>query len=184
MMPRGKLVFITGAARSGKSSFAERMAAETGNPVTYIATCVPGDEEMLERVERHQARRPAHWRTVEEPLDPALFIRENDGPGKVFLLDCITLLLMNLILDPKSGLTEDELLEKMTELAQVSYNSAADVIMVSNEVGWGVVPGDPLSRMYRDVIGRANQLLAAQADEAWFTVSGIPLELKSLAKGK
>ena len=183
MIPRGKLVFITGAARSGKSSFAERMAAETGSPVIYIATCVPGDEEMLERVARHQARRPANWRTVEEPLDPASVIRVNDGPGKVFLLDCITLLVLNLILDPKSGIAEDELLEKITELSQVSYNSAADVIMVSNEVGWGIVPGDPLSRMYRDVIGRANQALAAQADEAWFTVSGIPLELKSLAKG-
>jgi adenosylcobinamide kinase/adenosylcobinamide-phosphate guanylyltransferase len=183
MISRGKLVFITGAARSGKSSFAERMAAETGSPVIYIATCVPGDEEMLERVARHQARRPANWRTVEEPLDPASVIKENDSPGKVFLLDCITLLVLNLILDPKSGLAEDELLEKMAELAQVSYYSAADVIMVSNEVGWGIVPGDPLSRMYRDVIGRANQAFAAQADEAWFTVSGIPLELKSLAKG-
>ncbi len=183
MIPRGKLVFITGAARSGKSSFAERMAAETGSPVIYIATCVPGDEEMLERVARHQARRPANWRTVEEPIDPASVISANDGPGRVFLLDCITLLVLNLILDPKSGLAEDELLEKIAELAQVSYNSAADVIMVSNEVGWGIVPGDPLSRMYRDVIGRANQALAAQADEAWFTVSGIPLELKSLAKG-
>ena len=183
MMPRGKLIFITGAARSGKSSFAERMAAEIGNPVIYIATCVPGDQEMVERVSRHQARRPANWQTVEEPLDPASVIREKDSPGMVFLLDCITLLVLNLILDPRSGSAEDELLEKIAELAQVSYNSAADMIIVSNEVGWGIVPGDPLSRRYRDVIGRANQALAAQADEAWLTVSGIPLELKSLAKG-
>ena len=183
MMPRGKLVFITGAARSGKSSFAEKLAAEMAGPVTYIATCVPGDAEMLERVARHQARRPAHWCTVEEPLDPASVIVENDDPGKVFLLDCITLLVLNLILDPDMGLDEGGLLGQIAELARVSHEATAHVIIVSNEVGWGIVPGDPLSRMYRDVIGRANQALAAQADEVWFTVSGIPLELKSLVKG-
>lgn len=182
-MSRGRLVFITGAARSGKSSFAEKVAAEMANPVTYIATCVPGDEEMRHRVALHQARRPTHWRTIEEALDPASVIRKNDGPDRVFLLDCITLLVMNLIFNPGVGLDEDGLLQQIVELARISREAAAHVIIVSNEVGWGIVPADPVSRIYRDVIGRANQALAEQADAVWVTVSGIPLELKTSALG-
>ncbi len=180
MSSRGKLIFITGAARSGKSFFAEKMAAELAGKVTYIATCVPGDDEMHARVARHRARRPVDWQTVEEAFNPAQVIKETDEPGRVFLLDCLTLLVSNLMLQPDIETDEEQILAKISELAQVSYEAAAHIIIVSNEVGWGIVPGDPLSRLYRDIIGRANQKLAACADEAYVTIAGIPVELKAL----
>ncbi len=184
MQARGKLIFITGAARSGKSYFAEKMAANFDGEVIYIATCVPGDDEMRERVARHQARRPDIWQTVEEAYEPVQVIEQLDGSGRIFLLDCVTLLVSNLMLQPDAQMGEEQVLEKISVLAQAGYESAAHVIVVSNEVGWGIVPGDPLSRTYRDIIGRANQILAAYADEAYATISGIPIELKSLTKGK
>lgn len=182
MPSRGRLVFITGAARSGKSYFAEQMAAESGEEVTYIATCIPADDEMRDRVSRHQARRPMQWKTIEEELDPARVIIEHDRIGHVFLLDCLTLLVSNLMLQPGGEAQEEEILGKITELARVSRASASQVIIVSNEVGSGIVPGDALSRNYRDIIGRANQVIAAQADEAYITIAGIPVELKALSK--
>jgi Adenosyl cobinamide kinase/adenosyl cobinamide phosphate guanylyltransferase len=181
MSSRGKLVFITGAARSGKSFFAEKMAAELGGKVTYIATCVPGDDEMQARVKLHQARRPAEWQTIEEAYNPAQVIKEADEPGCVFLLDCLTLLVSNLMLQSDILPEEGQILEQISDLAQVSYQAAAHVLIVSNEVGWGIVPGDPLSRLYRDIIGRANQKLAQFADEVYVTIAGIPIELKVLA---
>lgn len=187
MSYRGKLVFITGAARSGKSFFAEKMAKrleeELGGEVTYIATCVPGDDEMRERVARHQARRPASWKTIEEPLNPVQVIKQLDKPRSIFLLDCLTLLVSNLILQPDIEPNEEQILEKISDLAQVGYESNAHVIIVSNEVGWGIVPGDPLSRLYRDIIGRANQKIASCADEVYVTIAGIPIELNALTKG-
>lgn len=181
MPSRGKFIFITGAARSGKSFFAEKMAARLKGEVTYIATCVPADDEMRDRVARHQSRRPQSWRTIEEDLEPARVIKDFDQPGNIFLLDCLTLLVSNLILQPGEERGEEEVLERIAELARVSYESASHVIIVSNEVGWGIVPGDPLSRLYRDIIGRANQKMALSADEAYLTVAGIPIELKALA---
>ncbi|MDD3889134.1 MAG: bifunctional adenosylcobinamide kinase/adenosylcobinamide-phosphate guanylyltransferase [Syntrophomonadaceae bacterium] len=182
MPSRGKLVFVTGAARSGKSFFAEKMAATLGGKVTYIATCVPGDDEMRDRVARHQARRPPNWQTIEEDLNPSRVIKAFDEPGRIFLLDCLTLLISNLILQPDIEPGEEEILQRITELAQVSYESKAHVIIVSNEVGWGIVPGDSLSRLYRDIIGRANQKIVSCADEAYLTIAGIPIELKTLSR--
>lgn len=184
MTSRGKLIFVTGAARSGKSFFAEKMAAELAVQVTYIATCVPGDDEMRDRVARHQARRPGGWLTIEEALDPARVIKENDKPDQVFLLDCLTLLVSNLIFQPDEKVDEEAILAEISRLAKVSSESAAHVIIVSNEVGWGIVPGDPLSRLYRDIIGRANQKIAEYADEAYITIAGIPIELKALTQGR
>ncbi|MEN6324986.1 MAG: bifunctional adenosylcobinamide kinase/adenosylcobinamide-phosphate guanylyltransferase [Syntrophomonas sp.] len=182
MPSRGKLVFVTGAARSGKSFFAEKMAAELEGKVIYIASCVPGDDEMRDRVARHQARRPNYWQTIEEDLHPARVIKELGESGHIFLLDCLTLLVSNLMLRPDAEPDEEQILEEISELARVSRESAAHVIIVSNEVGWGIVPGDPLSRLYRDIIGRANQKMASCADEAYITIAGIPIELKALAK--
>jgi adenosylcobinamide kinase / adenosylcobinamide-phosphate guanylyltransferase len=178
---RGKLIFITGAARSGKSYWAEKMADDGESQVIYIATCVPGDEEMLERVNRHKKRRPAGWQTIEEPLDPARIIKELDQPRHIFLLDCMTLLLSNWMLQADQATAEDKLLEQISELAEVSYKAAGTVIIVSNEVGWGIVPVDSLTRRYRDILGRANQKIAASADEAYITIAGIAVELKALA---
>lgn len=181
MTTRGKLIFVTGAARSGKSYWAEKLAASSKAPVSYIATCIPGDEEMLDRVARHQARRPAEWQTIEEPNYPAGVIKDLDEPGRVFLLDCLTLLLSNRLLAAGEENGEKQIINEVSELAQVSRDSMAQVIIVSNEVGWGIVPGDPLSRSYRDIIGRANQIVAEHADEAYVCIAGIPVELKALS---
>lgn len=183
MPDRGKLVFVTGAARSGKSFFAEKLAAEFAGKVTYIATCVPGDEEMLDRVARHKSRRPVDWQTIEEAFDPARVIQELDESGHIFLLDCITLLVSNLLLQSNLEVSEEQVVEKISELARIGYEAAAHVIIVSNEVGGGIVPADPLSRLYRDIIGRANQKIAALADEVYVTIAGIPIELKALTQG-
>lgn len=181
MTSRGKLIFITGAARSGKSYWAEKLAANAGALVSYIATCIPGDEEMLDRVARHQARRPAEWQTIEEANYPVGVIKDLDELGRVILLDCLTLLLSNRLLAPGEENSEESILNEVRELAQVGHDIMAQVIIVSNEVGWGIVPGDPLSRMYRDIVGRANQIMAEYADEAYICIAGIPVELKSLA---
>ncbi len=135
---------------------------------------------MRERVARHQARRPSAWQTIEEPLNPARVVKQLDGEAHIFLLDCLTLLISNLILQPDIEPDEEQVVDKIAELAQVGYESAAHVIIVSNEVGWGIVPGDPLSRLYRDIIGRANQKIAACADQSYITIAGIPVELKAL----
>ncbi len=183
MQDKGKFIFVTGSARSGKSFFAEKLAVKLGGKVSYIATCVPGDEEMRIRVAQHQARRPAEWLTVEEAFDPARVIKELDQPGHVFLLDCMTLLVSNLLLRTDMPLDEEQILARISELARVSSESMASVIIVSNEVGGGIVPADSLSRSYRDILGWANQVLASYADEAYITIAGIPVELKALTKG-
>lgn len=183
MTNRGKLIFVTGAARSGKSFFAEQLAAKLSEKVIYIATCVPEDEEMQERVKRHQARRPHEWQTVEEALNPVRVIKESDRPDQVFLLDCLTLLVNNLLFKGDAALGEEEILGQISELARVSSEADATVIIVSNEVGWGIVPASPLTRLYRDILGRTNQIMAAYADEAYITIAGLPVELKALARG-
>jgi adenosylcobinamide kinase / adenosylcobinamide-phosphate guanylyltransferase len=175
---KGKFVFVTGGARSGKSSFAESKASQLGQPVSYIATCVPLDDEMKERVLRHQDRRPAHWQTIEEAYDPARIIQSADEPGKVFLLDCLTLLLTNWMLQTDTLTGENQWDQDFRRLAAVASDAHAHVVIVSNEVGWGIVPEDPFTRLYRDVLGRANQTMAAYADEVYLTVAGIPLALK------
>jgi adenosylcobinamide kinase/adenosylcobinamide-phosphate guanylyltransferase len=181
---RGKFVFVTGGARSGKSSFAESKAADLGCQVNYIATCVPQDEEMKERVLRHQDRRPAHWQTIEEAYDPAEIIHSADETGKVFLLDCLTLLLTNWMLRADTITGEDQWDHKFHRLAAAASNSLAHVVIVSNEVGWGIVPEDSFTRLYRDVLGRANQIMATYADEVYLTVAGVSLELKALSVRK
>jgi adenosylcobinamide kinase/adenosylcobinamide-phosphate guanylyltransferase len=182
MSLKGKLVLVTGAARSGKSYFAENMADSLNGQVIYIATCVPQDEEMEKRVASHQARRPDDWLTIEEPFDPAKVVHQKDNPGRVFLIDCLTLLVSNWILELASEKREEIVLERIKFLANISINADATVIIVSNEVGWAVVPDNPLARDYRDIIGRANQIIASYADEVYITIAGIPLELKTLNK--
>lgn len=113
MTTRGKMIFITGAARSGKSYWAEKMASARGKKVIYIATCVPGDEEMKKRVDLHKSRRPAEWQTVEEPLEPAGIIKNFDQPGYIILLDCMTLLLTNWMLHSDQATEEEPILDKI-----------------------------------------------------------------------
>lgn len=176
---KGRLIFITGGVRSGKSSYAQKIALSLPGPVFYVATCIPGDGEMQARVAEHQRRRPASWTTVEEALNPARVITENDRPGAVFIIDCLTMLVNNLIFNGDWPPGESDIPARVEELAETASAACATVIIVSNEVGGGIVPADPLSRKFRDTLGRANQTVSRIADEVYLCVAGLALELKS-----
>lgn len=165
---------ILGGARSGKSRLAERLAGESGLPVTYIATSQPLDGEMSARIEQHRARRPAGWALVEEPLALAAALREHASPERCLLVDCLTLWLTNLLmLDDTTRLAaeRDALLDCVPALP-------GRVLLVSNETGLGVVPLGELSRRYVDEAGWLHQALAERCGRVVFTVAGLPMTLK------
>ncbi|WP_407571157.1 bifunctional adenosylcobinamide kinase/adenosylcobinamide-phosphate guanylyltransferase [Deinococcus altitudinis] len=171
------LIYVTGGARSGKSSFAERRAAELGGErVTYLATAQAFDAEMTERIGRHRRERPASWRTLEEPLSVTSVLESVEG---VVLLDCLSLWVSNLML---RGDPDEDILAAADALigAQSRRGRApgGPLIAVSNEVGLGIVPDNALARRYRDTLGRVNQRVAAASDEAWLLVSGLSVRLK------
>ena len=178
---RGELTFILGGARSGKSTLAERLARQ-GERVLYVATAEGRDEEMRRRIAAHQAARPQHWDTVEEPLDLAGALRPVHNRYDTVLIDCLTLWVSNLLLGRQPGAADDAIEERILntarELLQLVASSGAGWIMVSNEVGLGVVPGSPLGRSYRDLLGRVNQLAAAHARQVYLMVAGLPLQVK------
>ena len=176
------MTFITGGARSGKSALAERLAAR-GERVLYVATAEGRDEEMRLRIAAHRAARPRHWHTLEEPLDLAGALGSVHDRYDTVLVDCLTLWVSNLLLGRQPpGAAEqagDEgILDAVRGLLELAAVSAARWIVVSNEVGLGVVPASPLGRAYRDALGRANQAVAAQAREVYLVVAGLPLQVK------
>ncbi|WP_458131620.1 bifunctional adenosylcobinamide kinase/adenosylcobinamide-phosphate guanylyltransferase [Pseudomonas sp. R3-41] len=171
------LQLILGGARSGKSRLAEKLAADSGLPVTYIATSQPLDGEMNERIAQHRTRRPVEWALVEEPLALAQVLRENAAPGQCLLVDCLTLWLTNLLMldDPERLIAEREaLLDCISALP-------GEVIFVSNETGMGVVPLGELTRRYVDEAGWLHQALAARCQRVVLTVAGLPMTLKGTA---
>ncbi len=168
------LELILGGARSGKSRFAERLAAESGLAVTYIATSQALDGEMTERIAHHRERRPAHWALVEEPLQLARVLCEQAAAQRCLLVDCLTLWLTNLLmLEDAARLAEarDALLECLPELR-------GRIILVSNETGLGVVPLGELTRRYVDEAGWLHQAVADRAQRVTFMVAGLPMTLK------
>ena len=178
------IILVTGGVRSGKSTFAEQLAeqaARAEHQVTYIATANAGDEEMRRRIEEHQKRRPAHFTTAEERYHPDRIIRESKDPSPYFLLDCLTLLLTNHLLRRWEGSDDAqsyldgarEALNAVDALLQAAQTSPGTLLVVTNEVGMGVVPEHPLGRIFRDLAGQANQKVAAAADQVWFSVCGI-----------
>lgn len=173
------LTLVLGGARSGKSRFAERLAA-VYDEVIYLATGRVTDPEMADRVARHKADRPAHWLTVEEGLRPAgaLAALPPAGAGKrrVVLLDCVSFLVSNHLLDDEEA-SEEAVLPELDALLALGV----DIIAVSNEVGQGVVPEYKLGRQFRDMLGRANQHLAARAAAVFVCFAGIPVDVKRLA---
>lgn len=174
------LTLILGGARSGKSTYAEKMAADGGQRVTYLATAQAFDEEMAARIAKHQSERPANWRTVECPFDVADAIRDVADDTDCYLLDCMTLYVSNIILADEN--TADDSVKKVVEDIITAYQaSGKDLIIVSNEVGLGLVPEYPLGRIYRDCLGRANQRLAAAADKVLFLIAGLAVDIKALA---
>ena len=167
------LTFLLGGARSGKSALAVRLAGEWGGPVTVIATAEAGDEEMAERIRLHRAERPAEWRTIEEPLEVAAAL-ESVPADSALVIDCVSLWISNLLArgDGPEGIEVSS-----AALAGAAAARPALTVVVSNEVGLGVVPAAELGRRFRDVLGRANAGWAAAADTAVFVVAGRMLPL-------
>ena len=170
-----RIILITGGARSGKSRLADRLTASYGAPLGYLATGEPRDLEMDQRIVRHQERRGPEWTTLEEPLRLTETLAAHDNLFSAVLVDCITLWLTNLLLgydDPS------RVLATVREFADAAPRLNTPLILVTNEVGMGIVPENRLARTFRDLAGEANELLAATADEVHLVVSGIPMKLK------
>ncbi|MFA7404256.1 MAG: bifunctional adenosylcobinamide kinase/adenosylcobinamide-phosphate guanylyltransferase [Pelobacteraceae bacterium] len=173
-------IFITGGARSGKSTFAEQRAVAFGAPLCYLATAQALDSEMDERVRRHRDRRGADWTTIEEPIHLSQALARCDGQFGVILVDCVTLWLSNLLFkyEDAGENIEERIAGDVQRLKGTLHGMATPVILVSNEVGMGIVPDNSLARLFRDIAGTTNQSLAAAADEVQAVISGIPLKLK------
>ena len=182
----GRLILVLGGVRSGKSDYAEELAQSLGqDQVLFVATAEAGDAEMARRIAAHQQSRPASWRTLEAPRNIGEAIQSHLEDVAVVLVDCITLLVSNVMLalgdDPDTVQVEGAVQDEIQALLQTCSSSPITCIAVSNEVGLGVVPEHRLGRLYRDVLGKANQALAAQADEVYLMVAGLAVELKALA---
>jgi len=177
----GRLILVTGGARSGKSDFALHIAEELPGPRCFIATCPLVDSEMEERIARHRLERAAgEWMTVEERVNIAAVLQEH-CTDPVCLVDCITLWVNNLLYhaeQSKEIFLDSELLQQCEGLLQALALHQGTVICVTNEVGMGIVPDNPSARLYRDLVGRCNRMLAAAADEVYLVSCGIPLRLK------
>ena len=177
-----KLTFILGGARSGKSDYAQRLAEETGKPVTFIATAQALDDEMSARIQKHRAERPVNWDTLEVPLAISAYTKQIKS--EVVILDCITLLVSNLLMP----FVQDDLVneapfklavqKEVEELIAAMRGQERDWIIISNELGLGLVPPYQMGRVYRDWLGWANQRLAREADKVIFMVAGIPMVIK------
>ncbi|HCB14133.1 MAG TPA: bifunctional adenosylcobinamide kinase/adenosylcobinamide-phosphate guanylyltransferase [Gammaproteobacteria bacterium] len=165
--------FILGGARSGKSAFAQQRAIASNLHVIYLATAHAGDKEMAGRIARHRAERPSDWGLVEEPLALAAALRAHATPERCLLVDCLTLWLSNLLAAGDAHLSDEinALLETLPVLS-------GQILLVTNEVGQGIVPSNPLARRFRDEAGRLHQAVAACCDRATFIIAGIPLTLK------
>ena len=168
-----RVAFICGGAKSGKSRFAQNLAEALPGPRLYVATGEARDEEMQARIARHQQDRGPEWQTREEPLALAPVLWETDGRYGVILVDCLTMWLANLM-----GRGEGDLAKERQQLGEVLQVMTTPVILVSNEVGWGIVPDNPLARRFRDVAGGLHQEIAGLADVAVLVVSGLPVYLK------
>jgi adenosylcobinamide kinase/adenosylcobinamide-phosphate guanylyltransferase len=169
------LILVTGGSRSGKSSFALRLAGHFPEPRVFLATAQALDEEMAARIARHRASRPAGWQLLEEPLKAAEALEK--VPGATVVLDCLTLWVSNLLLADES-FSEERAAQRAEELVRSARARAGTMIFVTNEVGSGVVPESRLGRLFRDCAGRMNQIVAAAADEVHLLVSGIPVRVK------
>jgi adenosylcobinamide kinase/adenosylcobinamide-phosphate guanylyltransferase len=180
----GKVTFILGGARSGKSTYAEKLAIAHRGNVTYIATAEALDDEMAARIEKHKKARPGEWETREIPHNLAETLKKNPVDADVVLLDCLTLLVSNLLLKHTSDdedIDEETLnavgMAEIEGLFDIIEGSRAEWIIVSNEVGLGLVPPYPLGRAYRDLLGWVNQAMAARADEVYLLAAGIAVPI-------
>ncbi|MBN1366957.1 MAG: bifunctional adenosylcobinamide kinase/adenosylcobinamide-phosphate guanylyltransferase [Dehalococcoidales bacterium] len=181
----GKCILVTGGARSGKSQFVLEQALKTGKPVLFVATAEAGDAEMQARIEAHKKSRPANWKTLEARTGLGKEIEKSIGDAQTVIIDCITLLTNNIFMDYISGagkFTEDKvegsLDEEIDGILSCIKRYRAKFYLVTNEVGLGIVPEHPMSRLYRDMLGKVNQKLAKAADGVFLFVAGIPVKIK------
>ena len=183
--PAAGITFVTGGARSGKSAYAVELAKRSSRPVVYLATAEPIDDEMRTRIARHRAERPEEWRTIEEPLALAQRLEDEADAGSIVIVDCMTVWLGN-VLEHHDGKDAMETLsayalDEVERLSRAAMDHQLSLIVVSNEVGGGIVPADPQTRAYRDLLGEANQRLAAMADSVVLLVSGVAVDLKAIS---
>ncbi len=183
-----RIIYVTGGARSGKSTYAEQLASAFGEDVVYIATAMATDDEMIKRIAKHRQQRPSEWLTIEAFLDIDQEIKKLPGNITALLLDCLTVMISNILLqddvdwdhismDRVQGM-ETNIMVQVDRLLSALEQTQLTAILVSNELGMGLVPPYRLGRIFRDIAGRINQRIAARADEAYFLVSGIPIRLK------
>lgn len=170
-----KLIFILGGSRSGKSSYAVKLTKELGRNVTFIATATSPDEEMKKRIKLHKALRPKYWKVIEEGKDIGSILPKLKGKFEVVLIDCLGLLISNLLIE---NLKDKEIEGRIKKLINAILKVNLTIILVSDEVGMGIVPDNPLARRFRDLVGSVNQVIAKNADEVIFMQAGIPLRLK------
>lgn len=173
-----KCVFILGGVRSGKSRFAQELATKLGGEVLFVATAQARDEEMRARIIEHQKNRPANFRTLEITSGIGSRLKAGIGDARVVLIDCLTLLISNLLNDDRYQEYEERVLKEINGLIAAVNQLEANVIIVSNEVGLGLVPENRLGRDYRDLLGKAHQLIAGRASDVYFMVAGLPLKVK------
>jgi adenosylcobinamide kinase / adenosylcobinamide-phosphate guanylyltransferase len=173
------LILVTGGSRSGKSGFALSLAEGRPGPRTFLATAQAFDDEMRERISAHRAARPAGWGLVEEPREVPAALGRALAAAPTVLVDCVTIWISNLLVaDESFGETEAAAAARALVQAAGRGPGGSCAIVVTNEVGSGIVPDNALARRFRDCAGRANQIIAQAADEAWFLVSGIPVRVK------
>ena len=189
-MSEHELTLVLGGARAGKSAFAEQLAASYGRQVLYVATAEIKDDEMRARIALHRAQRPADWQTLEVTHQVGATLLARRPTADAILIDCLTLLVSNILLScvaPDAPTQEGEeqanaaLSAELEVLLRAQAELQRPMVVVSNEVGLGLVPPYPLGRLYRDLLGRANQRMAAAADRVYLLVAGLPLTLKGQA---
>ncbi len=177
----GRIILVTGGSRSGKSDYAQLRAESIPGPRAFVATCPVVDAEMAERIRLHQeGRRATQWETIEEPVHLASVIREA-GRFRVLLVDCLTLWINNLMYEAQQkgrDLSEVDAAAICHDLREACALFTGTLIFVTNEVGMGIVPSDPGTRRYRDMVGRCNQIIARAADEVILVVCGMPVVVK------
>lgn len=171
----GKIIFIIGGAKSGKSNFAVKLAKKQASKVAFIATCEAKDLEMKKKIAAHKKNRPAHWETFEEFADITSLLNNIGFKFKVIILDCLTLLLTNFLL---KGAKEEDIEYQIKEMLNTLKKIKSKTIIVSNEVGLDIVPKNKLARKFRDLAGKVNQMVAKESNEVFFLVAGIPWKMK------
>ncbi|MFH1406478.1 MAG: bifunctional adenosylcobinamide kinase/adenosylcobinamide-phosphate guanylyltransferase [Candidatus Omnitrophota bacterium] len=173
-----RIIFIIGGVRSGKSAFAIKLAKDFRGPVAFVATCMPKDKEMHQRIKAHKNSRPAAWKTIVEEKDIFSALKET-SKYPVVIIDCLTLLVSNLLLSSKG---EKTILADIKKFLYAACNMKKTFIIVSNEVGCGIVPENALARRFRDIHGQVNKIVAEYSDDVYLMIAGIPANIKKVKR--